>query len=204
MTHKITSIFVIFLIAPLLGGCDKLPAPVNEDIAALICSVPLFCRDKNRVILDVQEENYTNYEIAGIRVQPPEKSDARNAGRMVRWNIEQKPPVNIKIWWQVVFDTKTYYLGDYTYDSEKEKGPRPGSVWCEAIVKIMEPYPVNPRHLNLYFFPDGHVEAEVAEQPKSIASEEGKPTSPRLPAGKYCNKTIDNPLYGISTSRPGA
>lgn len=204
MTNRLFLILTSVLAIPFLSGCERLPAPVNEGIAELICSIPLLCNDKNRVILDVQEENYTNYEIAGILVQPSEKSDVRNAGRMVRWNKKQRSPVNIKLWWQVIFDTKVYYHGNYKYDSEKEKAPPPGTVWCEAIIKIKEPYPANPSHLNLYFYPNGHVEAEVAEQPKLRVSQQDEVKLPQLPAEKYCEKTIDNPRYGVKTSRLGA
>jgi hypothetical protein len=187
-----------------LTGCEKLPPILKEDLVEFVCSIPLLCKDRNRVILDVAEFNYTDYQLGSIVVQAQEKNDIKSAAfGMVSWSKKQKPPVSIKVWWKIVFDEKLHNL-ERGYDPKISKNAAPGAVWCEAIVKLNEPFPANPRHLNLHFFPDGHIEATVVESSVPIVEDEEKSKLPRLPVGKYCEKTIDNPWYGVDTSHPGA
>ncbi|QRO01443.1 DUF3304 domain-containing protein [Archangium violaceum] len=40
--------------------------------------------------------------------------------------------------------------------------------WCEQEVPIRSPVPVNPQHLGVHFFPDGHIEAEITEAPPRL------------------------------------
>jgi len=190
------------LVAMSMSGCEKLPPILREDLVELVCSIPLLCASKNRVVLDIAEYNYADYSIGDIQVQRPEKSDIRGGGAVI-WNKRQKPPTYVKVWWEVVYDKQLLNHGA-GYDSFRDRKAAPGTVWCEAIVKLKEPFPANPRQLDVHIFPDGHVEAMVVENSGPIVSDEERPKLRRLPAGKYCEKTIDNPWYGVDTSHPGA
>lgn len=202
--RKLANITAIVCVALSLAACEKLPTILKEDLVEFVCSIPLLCGNKNRVALDVDEFNYTDYEVGGVAVQAPNKNDTKSASSgMVVWKKSQKPPVSIKVWWEVVYDKQLWNHGA-GYDSFKDKKAAPGTVWCEAIVKLKEPFPDNPQQLAVHFFPDGHVAAAVVHNPAPIVSDAQKSKLPRLPAGKYCEKTIDNPWYGVDTSNPGA
>jgi hypothetical protein len=109
-----------------LTGCEKLPPILQEDLVEFVCSIPLLCKDKNRVILDIATFNYTDYELGDVQVQRPEKNDIRGGGAVI-WNKKQKSPVFVKIWWSVVFDPKLHNFGK-GYNPETSKAPAPGTV----------------------------------------------------------------------------
>lgn len=203
---KLIYTLIVLLLPITLTGCDNRIAKLY--LSEMYCSLPFTCSGKDRVGLDLRDENYTDNGISGIAVQSPNDNDMRAAASGgVSWKKTQKPPVTIKVWWQVIYDKPLRAKGGY--DREVEKRPAPGTVWCEAIIKIKEPYPtVEPDGLYLYFFPDGHVEAEVGEsvgkgtsRPRNYTDAQ-KAAFPRRHDGKYCDKYIDNPWFGVDTSNP--
>jgi hypothetical protein len=210
---KLIYTLIVLLLPITLTGCDNRIAKLY--LSEMYCSLPFTCSGKDRVGLDLRGENYTGYETAGIAVQSPDENDMRAAASGgVSWKKTQKPPVTIKVWWQVIYDKPLWDKGGY--DREVEKRPAPGTVWCEAIVEIKQPYPtVDPVGLYLYFFPDGHVEAEVGGQivdtqdpyrrmkdTEREYTDTQKAAFPRRHDGKYCDKYIDNPWFGVDTSNP--
>ncbi|MBC7993448.1 MAG: DUF3304 domain-containing protein [Rhizobacter sp.] len=36
--------------------------------------------------------------------------------------------------------------------------------WCEQTVKLVKPVPIEPRYLEVHFYPDGHIEMDVTQQ----------------------------------------
>lgn len=40
--------------------------------------------------------------------------------------------------------------------------------WCEQVVPVHMPVPDHPRHAGVHFFPDGHVEVELTEDPPAL------------------------------------
>jgi hypothetical protein len=204
---KIIYTLIILLLPITLTGCDNRIAKLY--LSEIYCSLPFTCSGKDRVVLDLRGENYTGYEIGDSSVhQLDDKDMSSGASGMVSWNKTKKEPVTIKVWWQVVYDMNTHQ-NDTTYNRKLEKHPAPGTVWCEATLPIKQSYPtVDPDGLYLYFYPDGHVEAEVGEsvgkgtsRPRDYTDAQ-KAAFPRRHDGKYCDKYIDNPWFGVDTSNP--
>jgi hypothetical protein len=198
---------IVLLLPITLTGCDNRIAKLY--LSEIYCSLPFTCSGKDRVVLDLRDENYTDYKIGDFSVHQLDDKDMSSGGYgAVSWKKTQKPPVTIKVWWRLNYD-ENKHQNDTTYNRQLEKRSSNGTVWCEAIIKIKEPYPtVDPDGLYLYFFPDGHVEAEVGEsvgngfsKPRDYTDTQ-KAAFPRRHDGKYCDKYIDNPWFGVDTSNP--
>lgn len=120
------------------------------------------------------------------------------------WNNNKNDPVKIRVVWNLIYNLG-WFEGPESqhYDNRVTKHPQPGSVWCEAIVDISQPYPMKPDTFYLHFFPDGTVAAHISKQgdlksngPLPIG-EIKKHLTP-LPNDKHCLKETQNPWNGIS------
>jgi uncharacterized lipoprotein NlpE involved in copper resistance len=211
---KLIYTLIILLLPITLTGCDNRIAKLY--LSEIYCSLPFTCSGKDRVGLDLRGENYTGYEIDNYSVHELDDKDMSSGGYgAVSWKKTQKPPVTIKVWWRLDYD-ENKHQNDTTYNRQLEKRSSNGTVWCEAIVKIKEPYPAyDVSHLYLYFFPDGHVEAELGglvvdtqdpyrrmKDTEREYTDAQKAAFPRRHDGKYCDRYIDNPWFGVDTSNP--
>lgn len=127
-------------------------------------------RDQNFEILTIGAFNYTDYDIYGLYLMPPEKNDIEfaaqagvgeatprtatsweggSSGPALAWDRRWKSPRTFKVWWERVFDKKLFQKsGPYPkdgnmfdpYDPYTTKQTRPGSAWCEGEVEIKEQF----------------------------------------------------------------
>lgn len=217
-----TSALVVFaaaiLVFPALSGCK------NKYEGRLLSSI-----DDQEVYADKTgryksmsflTQSYLDYTILHITVLPVEKNGIQYgvtapainpalykehwggslSGDDLSWDTRWKTPKKFKVWWQKIFDEKKYSQSRLD-DRYVIKEAEPGTAWCEAIVTIDKPLPLEPGYFILHFYPDGHVEAYIsglkeleAEKPRIKYEERMK-----LPVlhGKSCLKEIPNPYYGM-------
>jgi hypothetical protein len=101
------------------------------------------------VALEINGFNYTDlyidsFEVNGqgggnLFVSTPDSGGGKGVC-CASWRPDSKAPVKVTIKW--------------TRDQKR---------WCEQDVSLTGPVPSHPRHLGVHFFPDGHIEAELAE-----------------------------------------
>lgn len=162
-------------------------------------------QEKDVKDMDTNFFNYTSYEyiygISFMDVDKPFRYDkAAGEGCCFRWNTKQTKPVTLRVVWAVVYNQAQHEVPGY--DPYTNKKSPPGTKWCEAIVPIQQPYPVNPRELILEIFPDGSVKAHftaVSDPPEAsmMLPKEQYSGLPHLPSDQYCIKEISNPMYGL-------
>lgn len=177
--------------------------------------------DPNIDIITAGSYNYTDYDIYGIYLLPPDGrslDDAASAdgasatpqsytrweggpgGRpSLAWDFRWKTPMKMKVWWERVVDEKQMTASGKNYDPYTHRETQAGMAWCEGEITVTrEPVKGESGGLVLHFFPDGRVEGDmdltVEGQPAKVDIAR-RNEQPRL-TGRACLKEIPNPFYG--------
>ncbi|MCA8281619.1 DUF3304 domain-containing protein [Burkholderia cepacia] len=177
--------------------------------------------DPNYDVITAGSFNYTDYDIYGVYLLPPDKNsldDAasadgasatpRNATRWtggggqrpsLAWDLRWTTPRKFKVWWERVVDKRALEASSPDYDEYTHRETRPGMAWCEGEITITRsPVKGKSGGIVLHFFPDGHVEGDMNFQvdgpdPKVAISMRDEQ---RKLTGRACLKEIPNPFYG--------
>ncbi|MDR2853473.1 MAG: DUF3304 domain-containing protein [Burkholderiaceae bacterium] len=227
MNHSsaIRRIAAMLLVASmlLLAACDPMSKIEKESLGP--GESAKWSDTDNFDIIGVGSYNYTDYDIYGVYLLPPDKNsldyaaygigasatrrDATywsgggggNAG--LAWDFRWTTPKKFKVWWERVADKNifdAYARSDSPgYDPYTNKNPGPGIAWCEGEITITRP-PIKDRvsDLILHFFPDGHVEGDIIigeDQQLAKVTLSKRDEQPKL-TGHACLKEIQNPFYG--------
>lgn len=207
---KLTGAFIALLFC--LTGCNSHSA--NED--SLAPGEVAKWNDPNFEIMVAGAYNYTGYDIYDVFILPPEKNDINDAastsgGKAIQptddqwhltgmgpnfaWNYRWQVPKKFKIWWFQVIDQQASVASSKSYDKYTSKNTAPGGEWCQAEVEVRDaPKKGKSNDFVLHFFPDGHVEADIAPPEPRVAFKD-RSTPPKL-KGQTCLHAIQNPYFG--------
>jgi hypothetical protein len=135
------------------------------------------------VSLEINGFNYTDlyidsFEVNGqgggnLYVSSP-TSGGGGSVCCVSWSPGSSQPVRLTVKW--------------THDGKR---------WCEQEVAITGPVPARPQNLGIHFFPDGHIEAELAEDYPEVklalarASPEARKASGNTVADEHLSRCKD-------------
>jgi len=116
----------------------------------------------------------------------------------IRWRPVTGKDVILRVKWLAVFDRPAYEKALSLNDERHVKTSLAGSQWCEALVTVSKPYPVDPDVFSLHFMPDGTLQAYVSKFKESgplpvDAVLKHTPTSGPV----LCQTPTSNPFYGI-------
>jgi hypothetical protein len=215
--QRIASILLVASML-LLAACDPMSKIEKESLGPGE-SVKWSDTD-NFDIIGVGSYNYTDYDIYGVYLLPPDKNsldyaaygigasatrrDATywsgggggNAG--LAWDFRWTTPKKFKVWWERVVDINAY-RASRGYDEYTNKNTAPGIAWCEGEITITHP-PIkdNWSGIILHFFADGHVEGDMdfgIKRPPAKVELSKRDEQPKL-TGRACLKEIQNPFYG--------
>ncbi|WP_236669389.1 DUF3304 domain-containing protein [Burkholderia gladioli] len=217
-TKRIGSAMVITIIAT-ASACGRC-APGNQS-ESLGPRSEIQWNDPNVDIVTAGSYNYTDYDIYGVYLLPPDTNSldyaasadgARATPRSetawsggpgsrasLAWNFRWKTPKRIKVWWERVVDKRLMDASARNYDPYTQRQTQPGMAWCEGEITITRP-PIKDKNsgLLLHFFPDGRVEGDMdlfvgtAPEKVDIAKRNDQPRLTDRP----CLKEISNPFYG--------
>nr|WP_249183571.1 DUF3304 domain-containing protein [Burkholderia ambifaria] len=177
--------------------------------------------DPNYDIITVGSFNYTDYDIYGVYLLPPDRNSlddaasadgARATPRSAKywsggggsraslaWDFRWKTPKTFKVWWERVVDKRAMEASSANYDPYTHRETQPGMAWCEGEITVTRP-PVKDKSggIVLHFFPDGRVEGDMdfgadGPDPKVALA---KRDEQRKLTGRACVKEISNPFYG--------
>lgn len=133
-------------------------------------------------IIGVGSYNYTDYDIYGVYLLPPDKNDidfaataigrsatpanatqwdggyGGNAG--LAWDLRWKSPKKFKVWWLRVVNKQVFDAPGSRYDGYTNRATEPGAAWCEYEVEVREkfgesfgpPYPRRYRDQLVLYF----------------------------------------------------
>ncbi|WP_244126285.1 DUF3304 domain-containing protein [Burkholderia gladioli] len=177
--------------------------------------------DPNVDIVTAGSYNYTDYDIYGVYLLPPDKNSLDYAASAdgaratpqsetawsggpgsrasLAWDLRWKTPKTIKIWWERVVDKRLMDASAKNYDPYTQQQTQPGMAWCEGEITITRP-PIKDKNsgLLLHFFPDGRVEGDmdlfVGTIPTKVDIAK-RNDQPKL-TDRPCLKEISNPFYG--------
>jgi hypothetical protein len=222
----IQRIAAILLVASmlLLAACDPMSKIEKESLGPGE-SVKWSDTD-NFDIISVTSYNYTDYDIYGVYLLPPDKNslDYAAAGTGARatrrdaqqwdggglggraslaWDFRWTTPKKFKIWWMRVADKKSFddYARDNSlrYDPYTNKNPMPGTVWCEGEITVTRP-PIKDKisGIVLHFFANGHVDGDMNFRTEQSPPKVQLSKRDEQPklTGRACLKEIPNPFYG--------
>jgi hypothetical protein len=216
---KRISFIVLLAFASLLVGCEK---PEDKD-RLMTMDDSVVHRDTARYArLILSTRSYFDYDIYGVYLLPAEKNSlsdamaapslapsqdpdkwgAAESGNSFFWDRNWATPKRFKVWWFRVVNPELFHSEkNNRYDPYTTKETWPGAAWCEAVITVDKPPPIQPGHFILHFYPDGHVESYISALKEEDAERMRFTTADRekLPVlnGKPCLKEIANPFFGM-------
>ena len=210
----------LLLVASIIGitACDRMSETERDGLGP---GGYIKWNDPNYEIITAGSYNYTDYDIYGVYLLPPDKSDldfasSADGARATRrdeehwqgglggraslaWDFRWTTPKKFKVWWFRVVDKALLESSNNKFDPYTSPGKEPGSAWCEGEITITKP-PIKDKAggLLLHFFPDGRVEGDMdfsKEVPPPKVELAKRDEQPKL-EGRPCLKEIANPFYG--------
>jgi hypothetical protein len=210
-------IFLVAVLIPMLGACGD----SSTEMKGLSPETNKQWSDPNYMIIGVGAYNYTDYDIYNVYVLPKGGNDIRYAalgtgqraapkdamrwdvegpfGANLVWDLRWSTPRKFKVWWFRVVDASVYSASAGKYDKYASRETHPGAAWCEGEITVTHPpTKSNGGDLIIHFFPDGHIEGDVAEISGNDASrmnigERGRYLGVQ---DRACIKEIANPYFG--------
>jgi hypothetical protein len=177
--------------------------------------------DPNIDIITAGSYNYTDYDIYGVYLLPPNGKSLDDAASAegaratpqsyshweggpggspsLAWDFRWKTPMKMKVWWERVVDKNSLHESAGSYDQYTQKETQPGMAWCEGEITITQP-PLKDKTsgILMHFFPDGRVEGDmnfvIDRRPVKVDIAK-RNELPKL-VGRPCLKEIPNPFYG--------
>lgn len=139
------------------------------------------------------------YSAATLDIGSGLKATVSRSACCFMWNYKSAEEITLKVVWLVVYARDVYEAAGRDTDERKMLSALPGSEWCEARVKVPQPYPSDRRRLALHFLPDGSVTARLFDnflQEHQVLS--GETVSKFMKSGQpACQRRTSNPWYGI-------